>query len=108
MRILVIDDDKDICEYLEDFLGQEGHQVDTVSDPTLVEEKLRTDDFHVAVLDLMMPNISGIDLLGQIRKRDDDLAVVILTGHPSLDTATASIEHDISAYIKKPFAAEEF
>lgn len=108
MRILVIDDDKDICEYLEDFLGQEGHQVDTVSDPTLVEEKLRQDDFHVAVLDLMMPKISGIDLLGQIRKRDDDLAVIILTGHPSLDTATASIEHDISAYIKKPFAAEEF
>lgn len=108
MRILVIDDDKDICEYLEDFLGQEGHQVDTVSDPALVEDKLRQDDFHVAVLDLMMPKISGIDLLGQIRKRDDDLAVIILTGHPSLDTATASIEHDISAYIKKPFAAEEF
>ncbi len=108
MRILVIDDDKDICEYLEDFLTQEGHLVETISDPTLVEEKLKQEDFHVAVLDLMMPKISGVDLLGQIRKRDDDLAVIILTGHPSLDTATASIEHDISAYIKKPFAAEEF
>ncbi len=108
MRILVIDDDKDICEYLEDFLTQEGHQVETISDSTLVEDKLKQEDFHVAVLDLMMPKISGIDLLGQIRKRDDDLAVIILTGHPSLDTATASIEHDISAYIKKPFAAEEF
>ena len=51
----------------------------------------------------MMPKLSGIDLLAQIRTVDDDIAVIILTGYPSLETATASIQHDVSAYIHKPF-----
>ena len=62
----------------------------------------------MAVLDLMMPKLSGIDLLGQIRAEDDDLAVIILTGYPSLETATSSIEHEVSAYIHKPFSVDEF
>ena len=65
-------------------------------------------EYHVCIVDLMMPKLSGIDLLGLIRKQDDDVAVIILTGYPSLETATASIEHDVSAYIKKPFSVDEF
>jgi DNA-binding NtrC family response regulator len=60
------------------------------------------------VLDLMMPKVSGLDLLAQIRAVDDDIAVIILTGHPSLDTATASIQHEVSAYIHKPFTPADF
>src|SRR5262249_49121880 len=44
----------------------------------------------------------------QIRAVDNDIAVIILTGYPSLDTATASIQHDISAYIHKPFTPADF
>ena len=47
-------------------------------------------------------------MLAQIRAVDDDIAVIILTGYPSLDTATASIQHDISAYIHKPFTPADF
>jgi DNA-binding response OmpR family regulator len=108
LSVLVVDDEKEICEYLQDFLTQEGYRVDTVSDPTRALDVLRAGDYHVVILDLMMPNLSGIDLLGQIRRTDDDVAVVILTGHPSLDTATVSIEHEVSAYIKKPFDSDEF
>ena len=71
-------------------------------------EELKQGDFHVAVLDLMMPKLSGIDLLEQIRQVDDDLAVIILTGYPSLETATSSIGYDVSAYIQKPFSIDEF
>lgn len=108
LSILVVDDDKDVCEYLEDFLSHDGYRVKTIYDPTLAMEELKQDDFHVVILDLMMPKLSGIDLLSRIRKLDDDLAVVILTGYPSLDSATASIEHNVSAYIKKPFSIDEF
>jgi DNA-binding NtrC family response regulator len=69
---------------------------------------MRGDEFHICIVDLMMPKLSGIDLLEQIRKVDNDIAVIILTGYPSLETATASIEHDVSAYIKKPFSVDEF
>ena len=52
--------------------------------------------------------VSGMDLLTQIRKADDDIAVIIFTGNPSLETAQGSIEHEVSAYIRKPFDTDEF
>jgi DNA-binding NtrC family response regulator len=108
LSILIVDDDQDVCEYLQDFLTSEGFAVTVVRDPTKALEELRRGDFHVAVLDLMMPKLSGIDLLTKIRQVDDDVAVIILTGYPSLETATSSIEHDVSAYIRKPFSVIEF
>jgi len=108
LSVLVVDDDPDILEYLQDFLGAEGFDVTTLSDPALAVERIRDEVFHLVVLDLMMPKVSGMDLLQQIRAVDDDIAVIILTGHPSLDTATASIQHEVSAYIHKPFTPAEF
>jgi len=108
LSLLVVDDDKDVCEYLEDFLVHDGYKVLSINDPTLAVEELKRSEFHVVILDLMMPKLNGIDLLSQIRKVDGDVAVIILTGYPSLESATASIEHDVSAYIKKPFSIDEF
>ena len=108
LNILVVDDDHDICEYLQTFLSSDGYDVSAVQDPTQALDVLKQREFHVCVLDLMMPKLSGIDLLGRIRRIDDDIAVIILTGYPSLETAAASIEHEVSAYIRKPFSADEF
>src|SRR5262245_13545651 len=108
LNILVVDDDKDVCEYLQDFLSADGYSVSVVNDPTQALDALKEHEFHVAILDLMMPKLSGIDLLGQIRHMDDDIAIIILTGYPSLESATASIEHDVSAYIRKPFSIDDF
>jgi DNA-binding NtrC family response regulator len=108
LNILVVDDDRDVCEYLEDFLSHEGYHVKSLTDPTRAVDELKSNDYHLVVLDLMMPKLGGIDLLERIRKVDDDLAVIILTGYPSLETATASIQHDVSAYIKKPFSSDDF
>ena len=108
LNILVVDDDVDVCEYLQDFLTSEGYLVTIVNDPTQAIECMKKSEFHVVVLDIMMPKLNGIDLLEQIRHNDDDIAVIILTGYPSLETATSSIEHDVSAYIRKPFTISEF
>ena len=108
LSVLVVDDDPDILEYLQDFLSAEGFDVTTLMDPTMAVERIRDEVFHLVVLDLMMPKVSGMDLLAQIRAVDDDIAVIILTGHPSLDTATASMKHEVSAYIHKPFTPAEF
>lgn len=108
LSVLVVDDDPDILEYLQDFLSAEGFDVTTLSDSSLAVERIRDEVFHLVVLDLMMPKLSGLDLLAQIRAVDDDIAVIILTGHPSLDTAQASIQHEVSAYIHKPFTPAEF
>ena len=108
LSILVVDDDPDVGEYLTDFLSGEGFRVQVLADPTQVMANLRENDYHIVVIDLMMPQLSGLDLLALIRAHDDDLGVVVLTGHPSLESATTSIQHDVSAYLKKPFLAQEF
>ena len=108
LSILVVDDDHDVCEYLEDFLTHEGFRVTTLTDSDKTLEALKQDDYHLIILDLMMPKVSGIELLQQIRKIDNDVAVVILTGYPSLETATTSIQHEVSAYITKPFSSDDF
>jgi DNA-binding NtrC family response regulator len=108
LSVLVVDDDPDVCEYLKDFLVADGYGVEVCNDSTQVVGTLKESDYHVVVLDLMMPKLSGIDLLERIREVDDDIAVIILTGFPSLETAQSSIRHDVSAYIRKPFQAKEF
>jgi DNA-binding NtrC family response regulator len=108
MRILIIDDDRAICDYMQTLLERDGYQVKTMSDPTGVTAELKKVDYHLVILDLMMPKRDGIEVLREIRKQDKDIAVVIFTGYPNLDTAVASMKLDAVDYIKKPFNVDEF
>ena len=106
--ILIVDDDKEICDYMETFLAKDGFAVKTLTSPQDAVQEVRTGKYHLVILDLMMPKIDGIELLKQIRKVDTDIAVIIFTGYPSLETAVASMKLDVVDYIKKPFNPEEF
>jgi DNA-binding NtrC family response regulator len=108
IRVLVVDDDQEICEFMETFLTKDGYEVDSLSDAEMAAETVRQGDYHLVVLDLMMPKVDGIDVLKQIRKIDSDVAVVIFTGYPSLDTAVQSMKLDAVDYLKKPFNPDEF
>ncbi len=108
VRILIIDDDPAICEYMQTLLEKDGFVVKTLSDPLLAEQEIRQGAYHVIILDLMMPNMDGMEVLRRIRAIDSDIAVVIFTAHPNLDTAVQSMKLDASDYIKKPFNVDEF
>ena len=108
VKILIVDDDRAICEYMQTLLERDGYQVKTLGDPTTVEEEVRTGGYHLIILDLMMPKLDGIEVLKRIRAIDSDVAVVIFTAHPNLDTAVASMKLDAVDYIKKPFNVDEF
>ena len=108
VRILIVDDDKAICDYMQTLLEKDGFIVKTLSDPTLVEDEVRTGDYHVMILDLMMPKLDGIEVLKRVRAVDSDIAVVIFTAHPNLDSAVASMKLDAVDYLKKPFNVDEF
>ena len=107
VRILVVDDDRIICEYMQTLLEQSGFAVTTLSDATLVENEVRHGAYHIIILDLMMPKLDGIEVLRRIRSIDTDVAVVIFTAHPDLDTAVASMKLDAVDYLKKPISVEE-
>ena len=108
VRILIVDDDKAICDFMQSLLEKDGFIVKTLGDPTLVEDEVRQGDYHVLILDLMMPKMDGIEVLKKIRAVDSDIAVVIFTAHPNLDSAVASMKLDAVDYIKKPFNVDEF
>ncbi len=108
VRILIVDDDKAICDYMQTLLEADGYSVKTLSDPTLVEPEVRQGGYHLIILDLMMPKLDGIEVLRRIRKIDSDIAVVIFTGFPNLESAVASMKLDAVDYIKKPFNVDEF
>ncbi|MEO7114075.1 MAG: response regulator [Polyangiaceae bacterium] len=108
VRILIVDDDKTICEFMQTLLEKKGFQVKTLSDPLLVEDEVRAGGYHIIILDLMMPKMDGIEALRRIRKIDTDIAVVMFTGFPNLESAVASMKLDAVDYIKKPFNPDEF
>lgn len=108
IRILICDDDKDICEYMQTLLERDGFIVKTISDPTKVEAEIRANEYHLLVVDLMMPKVHGIELVSRVRKIDTDVAIVVFTGFPTLDTALQAIKYDVDDYLKKPLNVDEF
>jgi DNA-binding NtrC family response regulator len=108
IRILVVDDEQDNCDYLKLVLTREGYEVITTTDPTQTVDILRGSDFHLVILDMMMPQMSGTEVLEQIRKYDTDIAVIVATAYPTVDTAVASLKAQASDYVKKPMEPDQF
>jgi two-component system OmpR family response regulator len=107
LRVLVVDDDDAIRELLEELLTRDGFDVTALADPTQVEAAARAQRFHLALLDLMMPRQDGIETLRRLRLADRDVAVIIVTGYPSLDTAVDAMKLEAMDYLRKPFSVEE-
>ncbi len=107
INILVIDDDKDVCEFLKKFLSEDGYNINTLARPDLALDKIKEKTYHLIILDLKMPHIKGEDLLTEIRKVSPDISVIILTAHPSVDSAVQTMKNNAFDYIKKPFKVDE-
>lgn len=108
VKILIVDDDRDICEYMTTMLETTGYEVSTLSDPTKAVDTIRNDTYHLLIIDLMMPRMDGIELIQRIRKVDSDVAIVVFTGYPSVETAVDALKLNVSDYVKKPFEIDEF
>ncbi len=100
-RVLVVDDDASVRSLLRRVVRHEGY---TCVDAASVEEALeQLDAVDVVVADLQLGDLTGIDLLQAMRKRHLDQPFILLTGRPSLESATAAVEHGAYRYLLKPF-----
>jgi len=104
--ILVADDDPYIGKVLTDRLQSLGHQVLLASRGRDVLELLDRYDPHLALLDIAMPDLSGIEILKEIRNRGKDFPVVMITAYGSIDLAVQAMREGAYDFISKPFKPE--
>lgn len=101
-KILIVDDEEVVCKLFAEMLMQYGYQAVTETDGNRLMGHLWATRFDVVLLDLMMPDINGIDLLRQIKQSFEELPVIIITGHGSIETAVESMQAGASDFVTKP------
>jgi len=105
-RILIVDDEKSIRVTLCEFLKNEGFEADSAGDAAVACSMLAEGDYDVVVTDIIMPRISGMDLLATIRQTSQTIQVLIMTGEPTVDTAVRAVQSGANDYLTKPINKE--
>ncbi len=106
-RILVVDDDESILESCRTILEDEKYQVEAASKGDMGLTLLRQKSFDVVLIDLKMPEMSGLEFLKQAMAVDSDLVAIIITGYGTIDSAVEAIRSGAFNYITKPFTASQ-
>ncbi|MBT5794587.1 MAG: response regulator [Deltaproteobacteria bacterium] len=105
MRILIIDDDPNYGQAMTSFLIGQDHEVQRIMDPKIALKSTKdgTNQFDVILLDLIMPSMSGLDLLGKLRDAGNPLPVVLVSGFADLENSAEAVHLGISGLVVKPF-----
>lgn len=106
-KILIIDDDENIRKALTAVLEDEGYAVETVDTARKGIEKTQTEFFHLALIDVRLPDMEGVDLLPKLRETTPKIRKIIITGYPTLQNAAAAVNKGADAYVMKPFDVEK-
>jgi two-component system NtrC family response regulator len=104
--ILIVDDEKNYLLVLSAVLEDEGYEVLTAPDGAEALEIQKSSDLDLVVTDMKMPGMDGIDLLEQVKARDPDLPVIMMTAHGTVDKAVEAMQKGAYSYILKPFDNE--
>ena len=106
-QILLVEDEPVVVDSASRILGSEGFQVDAVADVNAAIEKLQQTRYRLAISDLMLPNLSGIELVEKVKKIDPEIPVIIITGYANLENAIKSFKVGAFDFLPKPFDFEE-
>jgi EAL domain-containing protein (putative c-di-GMP-specific phosphodiesterase class I)/AmiR/NasT family two-component response regulator len=105
-RVLLVDDDPAVLRVTRRRLERLGYAVVACGSGAEALQSLERESFDVIVSDVHMPGMGGLRLLRLVRERDLDLPVVLVTGNPHIDSASAAIEHGAFQYLMKPIGEE--
>jgi len=106
-RVLVIDDEEVMLESCRRILERRGFSVDTEADGLRGRDRAMHGSYDLVLLDLRMPQIDGLEVLAEVRKRRTDLEVIIVTGYSTIDSAVRSVKLGAHDYLPKPFTPDE-
>ena len=106
-KILIVDDDSELRSHLLEILKQEGFSTDSAASAGEALDKNETKEFDLVLLDFMMPRMTGIDALQEIRKKRPKTKVIMITAFATVENAVDAVRKGASDYISKPFKIRE-
>jgi len=106
-RILVVDDELPVCRSICSALEQAEYAVDRALSGEEALQRLQSRAYEVMIVDLMMPGLSGMDVLSAAREMDPKTSIIIMTAYPSAQTAVRSVREGAVDYLPKPFTPRE-
>lgn len=106
-KVLIVDDNPSMCLVLAAVLENHGYDVQTAADGVQAQVILAKTVFDVVITDIGMPTITGIDLLKEIMRIAPDTSVLLMTGLPSVDTATKALQGGAFDYLLKPISTDD-
>ncbi len=101
-RVLIVDDEREMCISLAKILRSFGFDSDFVLDPLKVIHMLEREHFDLLIMDIKMPKLSGLDLLQQVRARAAQLPVIMISGYPSVENVVAAMKAGAHDFFQKP------
>ncbi|MFI3251231.1 MAG: response regulator transcription factor [Eubacteriales bacterium] len=106
-HILIIEDEEKLCRMIELELCHEGYTVAKALDGKIGLELAKTGDFDLILLDIMLPHLSGMEVLRRLRKEGHATPIIMLTSRDSVIDKVAGLDSGADDYITKPFSIEE-
>lgn len=101
-RILIVDDEASIRETLKEILTYEGYEIDVAEDGAQALDMLRKTEYDVALCDIKMPKIDGLELLDRVKGIADDVSFIMISGHGTIETALEATRRGAYDFIAKP------
>ena len=105
--ILVVDDDKDICTLVSNFLGKKGFSVTVAHNGDDAVGKLKKEEFALILCDYRLPDTNGVEMIQRVRLIQPGAAIVIITGYSDVKTAVDTFKHGADDYVVKPLYPDE-
>ena len=107
IKVLVVDDDPQVCKTVGMILQEHGYHVQAFSQPRQALQAVRKSPFDIALIDIKMPDLDGLELVEKVKGEDPRVAPIVMTAYPDVQTAAETMRLGARDYITKPFREEQ-